>query len=195
MLITATTRLFADWRTKLQVRPLNIIVVLVTLVLTSAFLTWQLSRSRTYQVAGELVARVETAEKVVALTFDDGPSELGLDAVLPLLQERGVKATFFLVGSAVARNPGLAALIAVEEPEIGNHTYSHQRMVLKSSHCSGRFCQTLSADQWQVGRPCAEFAVVRFRVRSDLSRGNAHTGHAWCNAPTSITLPKSPPQS
>jgi peptidoglycan/xylan/chitin deacetylase (PgdA/CDA1 family) len=83
-------------------------------------------------VFGELTSRVDTPEKLVALTFDDGPSHIGVDAVLPVLRERDIKATFFLVGGALEKNLALGARIAAEGHEIGNHTYTHQRMVLKS---------------------------------------------------------------
>ena len=43
------------------------------------------------------------------LTFDDGPHRLGTPAVFEALERHGVRATFFLVGEQVARNPGLAA--------------------------------------------------------------------------------------
>ena len=112
------------------------LLILTALVLLAILLVgsgWLLSRARTFQVFGELVARVETQQKVVALTFDDGPSQLGVDEVLPLLRERGVKATFFLIGGALERNLKLGESIATDGHEIGNHTYTHQRMVLKSS--------------------------------------------------------------
>ncbi len=93
---------------------------------------WLVSRSRSFQMFGELTSRVDTPEKLVALTFDDGPSYVGVDAVLPVLRERGIKATFFLVGGALEKNLALGAMIAADGHEIGNHTYTHQRMVLKS---------------------------------------------------------------
>lgn len=111
------------------------VFILAALVLSAILLVgsgWLLSRARTFQVFGELIARVDTQQKVVALTFDDGPSQLGVDEVLPLLRDRGVKATFFLIGGALERNPRLGQSIAADGHEIGNHTYTHQRMVLKS---------------------------------------------------------------
>jgi peptidoglycan/xylan/chitin deacetylase (PgdA/CDA1 family) len=106
------------------------IVTLITFVIF-AFGGWQLSRSRSYQVFGDIVPRVETAEKVVALTFDDGPWKVGVDFVLPVLRARDVKATFFLMGSALEQESSLGARIVADGHEIGNHSYSHQRMVLK----------------------------------------------------------------
>lgn len=93
---------------------------------------WRLSESRTFQVAGTLVHRVEVADSVVALTLDDGPSVQYTDTVLALLRLHGVRATFFLVGSAMRRAPAVTRAIAAAGHEIGNHSYSHRRMLLRS---------------------------------------------------------------
>jgi len=61
----------------------------------------------------------------VALTFDDGPDPVRTPALLDALAELGAPATFFLLGSQVEQHPELAARIAREGHEIGNHTYSH----------------------------------------------------------------------
>lgn len=67
--------------------------------------------------------RVET--KYVALTFDDGPKRGTTDVLLDGLKERGVSATFFLVGSQIAENRDLVARMAAEGHQVGNHTWSH----------------------------------------------------------------------
>ena len=59
-------------------------------VLAIAFALWQISQSRTYQVFGEIVPRVETSEKVVALTFDDGPTPQQTSEILEILAEENV---------------------------------------------------------------------------------------------------------
>jgi peptidoglycan/xylan/chitin deacetylase (PgdA/CDA1 family) len=46
-----------------------------------------------------IIPRVETSQKVVALTFDDGPVPSALDQLLPVLSEHDVKATFFVIGA------------------------------------------------------------------------------------------------
>ncbi|MFD3509124.1 polysaccharide deacetylase family protein [Nocardia sp. NPDC058666] len=87
--------------------------------------------SRTYQLQGRLVDRVATEEKVVALTFDDGPTERTPE-VLRMLDELKVPATFYLIGEAMAAHPEYGAAIAAAGHEIGNHSYTHRRMVLIS---------------------------------------------------------------
>lgn len=64
-----------------------------------------------------------------ALTFDDGPHAQGTPAVLEVLAERGISATFFLVGEQVLRNPGLAREIVAEGHEIGLHCHRHRNLL------------------------------------------------------------------
>ncbi len=99
----------------------------IVLVPTSA---WELSKSRTFQWFGNIVTRVDTSAPVVALTFDDGPSQF-TEEVLAILREHDVKATFFVTGQAVEENMAAAQSIVEEGHELGNHSYSHQRMILK----------------------------------------------------------------
>jgi peptidoglycan/xylan/chitin deacetylase (PgdA/CDA1 family) len=110
-----------------------VIWALVSLAALAAlvFASWAEMRSRTFQFFGGIVSRVETGEKVVALTFDDGPSGR-TDEVLSILDEEGIKATFFLVGQSMEEFPGETKRIAQAGHQIGNHTYSHGRMVLRS---------------------------------------------------------------
>lgn len=65
--------------------------------------------------------------KRVALTFDDGPSEW-TPAVLELLREHGVPATFFLIGARVHERPETARRILAEGHELGSHTLTHPRL-------------------------------------------------------------------
>lgn len=63
--------------------------------------------------------------KRVALTFDDGPDEHYTPAILDILQEYGVKATFFVLGQQVQRFPHITLEIHEAGHTIGNHSYSH----------------------------------------------------------------------
>ncbi|MFI5714483.1 polysaccharide deacetylase family protein [Nocardia sp. NPDC051750] len=103
-------------------------LVMVLVVLAGGYF---LMNSRTYQLAGRLVDRVETSDKIVALTLDDGPTDHAPE-VLDLLAAAGVPATFYLNGRDLAARPELGRAIAAAGHEIGNHTYNHRRMVLVS---------------------------------------------------------------
>lgn len=85
------------------------------------------------QLIGRSVRRVFTQEKVVALTFDDGPSAAWTPTLLELLARHEVQATFFLVGSRVAENPTLAQRIWQAGHQVGNHSWSHTFLVGKSA--------------------------------------------------------------
>jgi peptidoglycan/xylan/chitin deacetylase (PgdA/CDA1 family) len=64
-----------------------------------------------------------------ALTFDDGPHAHGTPAVLEVLAARGVRATFFLVGEQVRRNPSLAAEILAAGHGVGLHCDRHRNLL------------------------------------------------------------------
>lgn len=64
-------------------------------------------------------------EKMVALTFDDGPHELCTPKLLDGLKSRGVHATFFLMGENIAGNEDLVLRMKEEGHLIGNHSYRH----------------------------------------------------------------------
>lgn len=71
------------------------------------------------------VTSVKTTSRRIAITFDDGPHPRLTPPLLDLLRARGIRATFYLIGNRVAQYPKLAARIANEGHEIGNHSWSH----------------------------------------------------------------------
>jgi peptidoglycan/xylan/chitin deacetylase (PgdA/CDA1 family) len=108
-------------------------VLLLTAVLVSV--NWalrQVVRAKSFQLFGELVYRVDTNERVVALTFDDGPFPTHTEEILRTLARENVHATFYLVGREMAHNPAQTRAIITAGHELGNHSYTHQRMVLQS---------------------------------------------------------------
>lgn len=77
----------------------------------------------------EVVITVPVTEKVVALTYDDGPNPPHTRALLNTLEQHGVMATFFLKGRNVEAFPDSVLLIASKGHEIANHSYSHRPMI------------------------------------------------------------------
>jgi peptidoglycan/xylan/chitin deacetylase (PgdA/CDA1 family) len=96
----------------------------------AAFLAWAV-RGRTSSVFGPSVYRGPRNRKAIALTFDDGPSE-STPALLELLAEYNIKATFFMCGANVRRLNAIAREVAAAGHEIGNHSDSHAPMYFKS---------------------------------------------------------------
>lgn len=74
---------------------------------------------------GPTFSEVKTSQKVVALTFDDGPNPPYTDQVLDILREEGVPATFFVIGRNAEKHPDLLRRMIAEGHQVGNHTYNH----------------------------------------------------------------------
>lgn len=77
--------------------------------------------------ATDSLAEVEDI-KYVALTFDDGPSPRCTPQLLDGLKERGVHATFFVVGCQVVKDPDIVTRMAAEGHQVGNHSYDHKEL-------------------------------------------------------------------
>lgn len=106
-------------------------LIVISLCVICVYLLFQISKLRSFQFFGTLVDRVDTTEKVVALTFDDAPTEY-TDEVLQTLADKNVKTTFFAIGQALEEFPETGKAIVDAGHEIANHSYSHQRFLLKS---------------------------------------------------------------
>jgi polysaccharide deacetylase family sporulation protein PdaB len=78
-----------------------------------------------YEARGEIIWEVPTKEKVIALTFDDGPDPEHTPQILDLLKQYEGKATFFLTGKKVERFPELTLRELNEGHELANHTFNH----------------------------------------------------------------------
>ncbi|NEQ64703.1 MAG: polysaccharide deacetylase family protein [Symploca sp. SIO1B1] len=68
---------------------------------------------------------MNTGEKVIALTFDDGPWPKSTNEILYILNQNKIKATFFFIGRNVQTFPHLAKLVAEHGHAVGNHSWSH----------------------------------------------------------------------
>ena len=106
------------------------IPLILAIAVAALYGTYRYSKSRQYQLFGTIVPRVETEKKVVALTFDDGPTSYAADEILVALGP--TKATFFLTGFGMIESPAVAPRLIASGHEIGNHTFHHDRLVLKS---------------------------------------------------------------
>ena len=93
----------------------------------TAAVLWHGTASRSSQLFGRSIYRGDSKQRAIALTFDDGPSE-STPALLDLLAEYRVPATFFQCGLNVQRHPEIARRVLREGHEIGNHTFSHIRI-------------------------------------------------------------------
>ena len=74
---------------------------------------------------GSFICRGDASAKRVAITFDDGPDARSTPALLDLLRESGMEATFFCIGKHVAAEPAIARRILVEGHMLENHSFEH----------------------------------------------------------------------
>jgi peptidoglycan-N-acetylglucosamine deacetylase len=73
----------------------------------------------------ETIFRIKTTEKVLYLTFDDGPDQGSTPQLLDILSRYNINALFFCSGYAAEMNPALLKLLRSEGHLIGNHGYNH----------------------------------------------------------------------
>lgn len=104
---------------------------LVALVVAGSFGTLRLMDARSFQLFGQLVQHVDTAQPEVALTFDDGPTAGPTHEVIDTLRRAGAAGTFFAIGQDLEADPQIGRDIVAAGDELANHSYSHDRMVFR----------------------------------------------------------------
>jgi peptidoglycan/xylan/chitin deacetylase (PgdA/CDA1 family) len=101
------------------------------------------------QIFGRYPWRGGDGDRVVALTFDDGPNEPYTSQIAQVLENRGVRATFFQVGRCVQHSPATTAALAAAGHVIGNHALSHRfRTYLRR----GAFAKEIEQTQQILGQ-------------------------------------------
>ena len=113
-------------------RRLLLLAVVPVLVLTLLVGLRELAHARTVQLFGRLVAETHPSDSLVALSFDDGPADAVVDSLIEVLRVHGAQATFFLIGRELSQSPDAGRKLVAAGHELGNHSYSHRRMVLVS---------------------------------------------------------------
>lgn len=108
--------------------------------------------------ARRLIARGPKDRPHVALTFDDGPHPEITPRLLDVLDRRGARATFFLVGERVLRWPELAARIAGSGHAVGSHGFAHRRDWWRSTKALG---DDLDRAEQAIGESLAEPKLFR----------------------------------
>lgn len=94
------------------------------------FIAYELFEQPTNQIFGHTVTQGPTNERVVALTYDDGPNPPYTGRILDVLEEEHVHATFFLVGRAVQAYPTIVEREVHDGDAIGNHTWDHRHLII-----------------------------------------------------------------
>ncbi|MDR3559924.1 MAG: polysaccharide deacetylase family protein [Negativicutes bacterium] len=109
---------------------------------------------------GPVFSESKTTQKVVALTFDDGPYPPYTGQVLDVLKEFQVPATFFIIGQNAEKHPELVRRIVAEGHQIGNHTYNHldllkadRQAIAEQIDRTNKIIGTISGQTPRVVRP------------------------------------------
>ena len=100
------------------------------LLALAGFWLYEICENPSNQIFGKTLVSGPADQRIVALTFDDGPNPPYTTAILEVLERERVHATFFLVGRAVAAYPSVVRREARDGDAIGNHTWSHGHMIL-----------------------------------------------------------------
>lgn len=105
-------------------------MLLVGGIAALTFGAYEVAESPGSQLFGKTVVSGPKNERVVALTYDDGPNPPYTDRILDILQSERVHATFFVVGRAVQAYPNVVRREVGDGNAIGNHTWNHGHLVL-----------------------------------------------------------------
>jgi polysaccharide deacetylase family sporulation protein PdaB len=100
-------------------------IFLISLLLMNVNVSAEMIKRREVEPTGKVVWEVPTQKKVIALTFDDGPSPIYTPQILALLRQYNAHATFFTIGSRVNRYPHITQQVIQAGHDIGNHTMTH----------------------------------------------------------------------
>lgn len=131
---------------------------------------------------GRTITSLPTAEKVVALTFDDGPYLPYTEDLLEVLQREDVVATFFLVGKNAEHSPEVVRKINAAKHIIGLHSYSHRDLLkLSRAEIQHELIQSKSIIQNIIGKEITlmrtphgfrDFSVVKALEEENLTLVN-----------------------
>ena len=99
---------------------MNLIIIVVG-TFVAVMLLWLFFRPP----FGKNIVRLNTDQRIVSLTYDDGPNPPYTDRLLDVLAKHDVKATFFMIGNRIEKHPETVNRVIAEGHQIGNHTYSH----------------------------------------------------------------------
>jgi peptidoglycan/xylan/chitin deacetylase (PgdA/CDA1 family) len=165
-------------------------IFLLALAAAGALLAWAV-RGRRCTLLAPTRWRGPRARRALALTFDDGPSEMTAH-VLKLLARHGAHATFFACGHHVRRLPHVAVRVLREGHEIGNHTDTHEALYFHSHAFIAEQIGRAQASIEEITgvRPRlfrVPFGARWFGLRAALER-NALTGIMWTQIARDWTL-------
>ena len=106
------------------------IAIVAAVLAAVAFLAYEHFEQPANQMFGRTVTRGPSNQRVIALTYDDGPNPPYTNRILDVLEREGVHATFFLVGRAVQAYPEVVRREVRDGDAIGNHSWDHSHLIV-----------------------------------------------------------------
>ncbi|HKW44587.1 MAG TPA: polysaccharide deacetylase family protein [Candidatus Eremiobacteraceae bacterium] len=124
----------------MNIRRAALIIVVLAAVVAAA---WYFFEAPFNQTFGTTVTQVLLQQKIVALTFDDGPNPPFTNEIVDYLHSVHVPATFFVVGKAVQAHPDIVRTEVRDGDAVGNHSWDHAHLILLSkSHVERELDET-----------------------------------------------------
>jgi peptidoglycan-N-acetylglucosamine deacetylase len=172
-------------------------IVGLAAVATAATASYQ-AMAPTAQWFGKTVAHGVRGSKRIALTYDDGPNDPHTLRLLDVLAKHGVHVTFFMIGRYVQQRPDIARAVAQAGHVIGNHTFSHPRLIWASElQTRAELVDCRSALQDAIGEhsnlfrpPWGARRPATLKIARELGLQTVMwnvTGYDW-NAPPAATI-------
>jgi peptidoglycan/xylan/chitin deacetylase (PgdA/CDA1 family) len=152
------------------------IVIIIVLLLVSGFLIYA-SASIQSGVYVKAFCRMPSDEKIIALTFDDGPDPVLTPQLLDVLAKYNVPAVFFCIGEKIPGNESLLREMTAKGHLIGNHTFSHssrfplfsvREMIDDIRRCESLISETTRQKELSLFRP--PFGVTNPNIRNAVKQ-------------------------
>jgi peptidoglycan/xylan/chitin deacetylase (PgdA/CDA1 family) len=104
---------------------IGVTLVTVTALLAGGLVAWVGANDPTVEWFGQVISHGDRSANKVALTFDDGPDDPYTMSVAAILDDHGVKGTFFEVGKAIDARPDISRALLADGQLVANHSYHH----------------------------------------------------------------------
>jgi len=161
------------------------IAVLILIVLAG----YELFEHPTNSLFGPAITHGPTNQKLVALTYDDGPNPPYTSKILSVLEEEHVHATFFLVGRAVAAYPDVVQREVRDGNAVGNHTWDHRHLIVMSEKKIRRSLELTDAAIYSAVQEHTKLMRPPFGARDWFVMAAAH-GMGYEVVMWSVPLPR-----
>ncbi|MDZ8053505.1 MAG: polysaccharide deacetylase family protein [Aulosira sp. ZfuVER01] len=148
-----------------------------------------------FQGATIEAAKLPPSEKVIALTFDDGPWPESTNQVLDILKKNNIKATFFVLGQNVKNYPDLLKRENAEGHIIGNHTWHHWYQFMNQQTAGYEINRTANLINQITGVKTNLFRPpggIMHNGVADYARNNKYAIVLWSSDSTDYSRPAVP---